>query len=89
MDPAEKDRVIQALQRANVTLPCPRCSNTNFSLVDGYFKDPIQPDLKNFNLSGPSIPTIVTVCARCGFVSQHALGALGLLPRQPDGEPQK
>jgi hypothetical protein len=89
MDPAEKDHIIEALKKAGVRAPCPRCANPNFSLVDGYFKDPVQPDLKTFNLGGPSIPTIVTVCARCGFVSQHALGALGLLPRQPDEEPQK
>jgi hypothetical protein len=25
---------------------------------------------------------VTVVCTRCGFISQHALGALGLLPPQ-------
>ena len=27
-----------------------------------------------------AIPTIAIVCNNCGYISQHALGALGLLP---------
>ena len=76
----QKDRIIKALTEKGVELPCPRCGNSNFTLVNGYFAQPIQPELGSITLGGPNIPSVVTVCTRCGFISQHALGALGLLP---------
>jgi hypothetical protein len=30
---------------------------------------------------GQTVPAAAIVCNRCGFLSQHALGALGLLPK--------
>ena len=36
------------------------------------------------NIGGPSIPSIITACSRCGYLSQHALGVLGLLPNKTE-----
>ena len=80
MKEADKKRIVEKLQEKQVNLPCPRCSNNRFSVADGYFAQTIQDDVTNFRLGGPTIPTAVTVCDRCGYVSLHALGALGLLP---------
>jgi len=80
MDQQEKEKIIKALQDRFVNHGCPRCGNQSFSLFEGYVNHPLQEKLKNMVLGGPTIPAVVTVCTRCGFLSEHALGALGLLP---------
>lgn len=77
----EKRRIAEALGKKVPHLKCPMCNHNKFSLAEGYFNNFIQ-DLKNISLGGPSIPTAVIICENCGFVSQHALGALQLLPKE-------
>ena len=83
MNQEERDRIIGALNERGVTLPCSRCGNNNFTLIDGYFNHTFQPQLNgNVILGGPSIPSVGVVCSRCGLINYHAVGALGLLPSQ-------
>ena len=82
MDKDQRDKIISRLEEKGVKLPCPRCGNNSFSLIDGYFNQTIQNELKGLVIGGPSIPSVITACNQCGFISQHALGALGLLPPQ-------
>lgn len=79
MSPEVRKQVIDALTKAGVNLPCPRCGNKQFNLVEGFFVQIIQQGIKNIVLGGQSIPSIVTACSQCGFLSQHALGALNLM----------
>ncbi|MBE3112062.1 MAG: hypothetical protein IMZ46_16420 [Acidobacteria bacterium] len=79
-----KAKIIKALEGAGVALPCPRCGNVNFSLIGGYFNQFLQPRLGGIVIGGPSIPSIGTVCIRCGFIAQHALGPLGLMPTKAE-----
>ena len=58
------------------------CGNDHFFVADGYFNHFMQDKLTNVNIGGPSIPVIPIICNKCGFVSQHAIGLLGLLPNQ-------
>lgn len=81
-----KKEIVKALEDRGAKLPCPRCGNQQFTLLDGYFNQSIQTELKGMVLGGPSIPSVVIACNRCGFLSQHALGALGLLPREEAGK---
>ena len=78
----KRQKIIKALQEHGAKLPCPRCGSNFFSLLDGYFNQTIQESLKGMVLGGPSIPSVVVVCNQCGYLSQHALGALGLLPQE-------
>lgn len=80
MDQEKKTEIIRILNERGVILPCPRCGNPSFTLIEGYFNEMIQPNTNTLNIGGPSIPSIITACTRCGYLSQHALGALGLLP---------
>lgn len=82
MSAEQKDKIVKTLVDRGATKSCPRCGNDKFSLLDGYFNQPIQTDLKGMVLGGPSIPSVVVVCNRCGFLSQHALGTLGLLLKE-------
>jgi hypothetical protein len=78
----QKEKIISALMSRGAKAPCPRCNNANFTLVDGYFNQPIQAELGGLVIGGPSIPSVIVICTRCGYMSQHALGVLGLLPQE-------
>ncbi len=58
---------------------CPMCHQGDFSLVDGYFLNTVQPSLEKVVVGGKSVPVVAMICNHCGFVSQHALGII-----QPD-----
>jgi len=75
----DKQEIIKALEERGATRPCPRCGNNNFTLLDGYFNQTIQTELKGMVLGGPSVPSVVVACNRCGYLSQHVMGVLGLL----------
>lgn len=75
----DKKRIANELSRRIPDLSCPMCHRKNFIITDGYFNSPINANLQGMVLGGPSIPSIGIVCANCGFISQHALGILGLL----------
>jgi len=88
MNDTEKKEIIELLQKKGAMQSCPRCSNTNFELIDGYLNQYIQNEFRHgMAIGGPSIPSVVVVCNKCGFMSQHALGALNLLsPKRKEGE---
>lgn len=77
--PELKMAIAKKLEDRGATLPCPRCGSTKFSIIDGLFNQTLQTTLDGFVLGGPSIPTAIVACNKCGYLSQHALGALGLL----------
>lgn len=68
------------LQKNGKITVCPMCNNGQFTLADAYISNTLQDDLKVTMLGGQTIPAIAIVCTNCGFISQHALGSLGLLP---------
>ena len=77
----EKDKIITTLESKWATKnPCPRCNHQNFTLIDWYFNQSIQSNLKWMTLWWPSVPSVVIVCNNCWFMSQHALWPLNLLP---------
>ena len=83
---------LKPLPNAGANLPCPRCGNDDFTLLDGYFNQIIQDEPRGIVLGGRTIPSIVIACKRCGYLSQHAVGVLGLLPKEepkPTGEVKK
>ena len=93
--PDWQQKLIDALTRANADRPCPRCGHDDFQLLDGYVSLAVQARLGD----GPvaSVPTVATVCERCGFLSQHVVNVLlaseiDQLPGGPDspnGSPQQ
>lgn len=78
----DKTEIIKILNSRGVNKPCNRCGNNNFTLLDGYTKLPMYDKLEDMNsvkIGGPSVPVIMTACSKCGAITFHALGALGLL----------
>lgn len=84
----EKQKIIQKLNEklGSSGAKCPMCGNARFIIADGYFNTFVQDNLNGINLGGESIPSISIICNKCGFMSLHALGVLGLLPRQNNDE---
>jgi predicted nucleic-acid-binding Zn-ribbon protein len=75
-------RLTERLQKYGLAPKCPMCGNQNFAIADAYLLNLLQSDLKSISLGGPTIPSIAIICTNCGFISQHALGSLDLLPKE-------
>lgn len=84
----EKEKIILELNKKfnSNKIKCPMCGNDYFIIGDGYFNLFMQDDFRNLTLGGPSIPAIPIICNKCGFISSHALGILGLLPKNDEGK---
>jgi len=78
----QKEKIKIELLKKLPSLICPMCQGRGFTMADGYFLNSMQEDLTSIDLGEKAIPTIGVICKSCGFVSQHALGALGLLPEE-------
>ena len=82
----EKQKITDTLKKLGAKLPCPRCKNRSFSILDGYLNQPIQKSIPRSATDiineGPFISSIVVACSRCGYLSQHATSVLGLLPAE-------
>ena len=61
---------------------CPMCGHAHFTIADAYLSNTLQTDFNSVTLGGPSIPSLAIICTNCGFISQHSLGILGLLPAE-------
>lgn len=76
----EKQKIYEAIKKKAI-LPCPRCGTKNFTLLDGYFNQGILQKLtSDLTIGGPTVPSVVVLCSNCGYMSQHALGVLELMP---------
>ena len=71
---AWQQKLIEALGEVGADRPCPRCGHADFDLLDGYVALPVQVKLTEPTTT--SLPTVVTVCERCGFIAQHAVRVL-------------
>ena len=84
-----QEEKLKAINKLNEIIPkmsCPMCRTPNFVLADGYFNNTLQSQFNGLAIGGTSIPTVAIICENCGFVSQHALGAIGLLPTAIHGK---
>jgi predicted nucleic-acid-binding Zn-ribbon protein len=93
MDIYKIRKITAALNRKNVTLPCPRCASKNFSVVGeseiAITRPPLPLSIAAPIASLPSspvkttMPTVIITCDNCGYISQHAQAALDLLSPVP------
>ena len=76
----EKNDIIKKISDIIPELECPMCHNKHFIIVDGYFPNMVYDD---YNASimkyTKGMPSVAIVCNRCGFISNHSMGALGLM----------
>ena len=79
MNQEKQQEIIKILNEKIGSAPCPMCGNKHFILADGYYCNSIQDNFNNITIGGKNVPAIAVICQNCGFISQHALGILGLL----------
>lgn len=75
----QKEEITQILKDRGALQNCPRCGNSHFILIDGFITHYLQPNAIGVLLGGVSMPYVGVVCDKCGFLSEHSLGVLGLL----------
>jgi len=50
----------------------------------------VQSSQTNVVLGGQILPSVMVICTNCGYMSQYALGILGLMePKKTPEEPEK
>lgn len=76
------DKVFEILKEKLKNCKCPMCSCEDFIFVEGHSNLFIRKNEKLPALGGEIIQVVTVICDNCGFVSQHALGSLGLLGKQ-------
>ena len=80
MDKERQEEIIQVLQEKGVDKPCPRCGNEKFELIGEtgiQLSDNPNPIMSQ--IMGPFVPLVLIACSRCGYLTQHAQGPLGLV----------
>jgi hypothetical protein len=83
----DRKKIADALTNKNAIRPCQRCGSNSFQILEGYSNLMLQDDLwKGFVIGGPSVPVALVACKNCGAITQHALGALDLLPQKEEGK---
>ena len=69
-------KIIESLDSRAGDFHCPICGNEKFFIADGLTE-------KNL-INGLKVPCAVIVCNKCGFVSEQAIGVLGLMKELED-----
>jgi hypothetical protein len=77
MNQKRLEEISRALAAKGVDRACPRCGNPEFSVV-AEFSIVLEESQSSYSMGGRSIPTVIVGCDKCGYIAQHALGALGL-----------
>lgn len=71
-----KKQILKGLKDRGVDEPCPMCGNSKFTFA-GESEIPVGDNRKN---NGDYVPIAIIACRNCGYITQHALGPLGLFP---------
>jgi ribosomal protein S27AE len=77
------DKIIEILKERRINTRCPRCSVGESYLV-GFSQLPLSNDPRESVVGGASVPVAIVVCPKCGFVMQHSLVALGIIPEEAE-----
>lgn len=74
-------KTAEALNEKNAVSSCPRCGHNEFTLGRGiaYISVDESPTGDRILIGGPTIPSMMIICEHCGYISFHAIGALGLM----------
>jgi hypothetical protein len=74
-----REDIVKRIGEKGVNRPCPRCGADKFTLVDGFAVFGRVDELQDEGVRN-LVPSVCVACNRCGYLTFHALGPLGLLP---------
>ena len=72
MDPARAEKLAAELGRLGATRPCPRCGHPNFEVV--------AESVIGTRTGDQVIPVAIVGCKKCGYLVEHSLGILNMMP---------
>ena len=82
----DKKLIADKLNELEATLPCHRCGNDSFTILEGFTNITLQDDYKNgVVIGGKTVPVVHVACSKCGNISSHAIGVLGFMDSQQEG----
>ena len=82
MNDKDKKQIWDKILKIIPNPECPMCHNRKFAIMDSYFLNPVIEDYHHASVfMRKSVPAASIICTNCGFISQHALGILGLLDK--------
>ena len=73
-----RKQIIRELEERGVDGPCPMCDHSGFTFAGESEISVGDNHLKN----GGYVPIAIIACRNCGYITQHALGPLGLSPSE-------
>lgn len=75
-----KEDLQKVIDKLNAAIPggveCPMCHSRNFQVINGSFSNVVQNDLHELVLDGKTVQSLMIICPKCGFMSQHSIGVL-------------
>jgi hypothetical protein len=78
----QRDEIIRILQARGAIRPCEVCGQNNFGVQDTAIHLTVRDLTGPVQIPGTSIPAVAVFCSNCGNIRFHAMGILGLLPRE-------
>lgn len=76
----ERTRIVERIRERGALRACPQCGKDEWT-VPSYSAAQLESKPDYLNLMGPHIGTVIMFCNNCGFLSQHSLALLGLIPK--------
>ena len=74
----QRQTVLSGLQKKQVRPQCPMCGQNKWTLAEDLVIATAFTLGGGMALGGPHVPMCQLICNNCGFVSHHAVGALGI-----------
>lgn len=75
--------ILDKIKEKGAKLKCPVCGGSEMGIAPGFSNITLQNKIDGSIVSnGPMIPAVYTICGKCGAMTPHAVGVLGLLDNQ-------
>jgi len=72
----DREQIMKALNDKGTNLPCHRCGNKSFAIIDGFTRYHLSDNIDDNVLGGQGVPAILVACNKCGALTPHAALAL-------------
>jgi len=79
-----KNTIISKLEDAGAISACHRCGDSSYQLLEGFSKIHLEEDVTTdgMTMGKPSAICAHIACSKCGALTAHELGPLGMLPKE-------
>lgn len=72
--------ILEKVKEKAGKLKCPVCGGSDMGIAPGFSNVVLQNQINGMvAMNGPMVPAVYTVCNKCGAMTPHAVGVLGLL----------